>query len=210
MKKLMLTAAMVALPGMALAGNYKPLPPVVDVIAPPPVVIEDTPEYRWKGLYLGGHVSKWTGHRRDFDESPDESLADDISYGAFVGYNLQYGKFVFGPELEWTSSAPGGVGNAAGESLNNIFDIKGRVGVAWGRALPYVFAAYSIADWSAPSGSDSMSGIAYGGGVDFLVTERIFVGADVVFRNMDENTATTGETGYNTYPEIGARVGFKF
>lgn len=196
-------AALAILPVSALAGGYTP--PVVETpVAPPPVVVE-TPVYDWSGFYLGAHAGIWDGEV-DFNGAVDDTDDDDrFGYGAFAGYNHQFGNFVLGGELAYTFEGPGAQG-VPDERLTNIFDAKARAGIAAGRALPYLFAGYTAAHYD--DLDIGVDGFNYGVGVDVLFTERLFGGIDLTVRDLE------GEDGPDTLnydaTTIGVRLGFKF
>ncbi|GJD81303.1 Outer membrane protein A [Methylobacterium gregans] len=142
-----------------------------------------TPLIDWSGTYVGGHggyTNAALGFKnvfqqmiyRDSHDTAGESTfgastllnarsqrIDGASYGAFAGFNVQYGDVVFGLEGDYTwfgrtgtsSDSLGRIKTTAdgnlesvrltGTSTTRIEDygtVRGRVGYAYGSFLPYV------------------------------------------------------------------------
>lgn len=139
-------------------------------------------EYNWAGVYFGGQ-SGWTNNNYDFTGSTrdlvghmlrlttieEEARVSDwpnlrprdsrgASYGAFVGYNTQWGQAVMGLEVNYnrtsqtvtSSDSIGRSYTASDEYTYNIFvtssasmkltdygSLRLRVGYAWDWVLPY-------------------------------------------------------------------------
>lgn len=133
-------------------------------------------------------------------------------YGAFAGYNFQRGKVVFGGEVSYT------MGTAALETFptyeyTGIIDVNGRVGFAAGRALIYVTAGGSFGGWvNDTQGTFASTGFNYGGGVDFMLTERIFLGVEYLVREMSGSFEPTfpGQSFSNSNESIRVRAGLNF
>lgn len=83
----------------AKAGSLKDIP-------------EPLPGYSWTGFYIGGHVGYGDGDADiTFATQDDEGDRWDLSHsmdgwlgGVQAGYDLQYGAFVFGLVLDWSSA----------------------------------------------------------------------------------------------------------
>jgi opacity protein-like surface antigen len=130
--------------------------------------------------------------------------------GLSGGYNWQAGSLVFGGEVRFLRSNdltwPAGGGIAAYESL---FDVRGRAGYAVGGFMVYGALGYS---WgtvapTAPNPVDT-DGMNFGIGVEYNVTERIFLGADYTRRDLGgSNALSTFETEIDT---LSLRGGLRF
>jgi outer membrane immunogenic protein len=141
--------------------------------APPSEV---TQAYNWTGFYLGANGgggwgdSHWDGIGR-FGVSGGQ-------VGGTAGYNWQFGQAVLGLEgdLDWSalqgSSAsalcPGG---SCATSSTWLSTVRGRVGYAFDRFLPYVTGGLATGDIRAatpglPGGTDTNAGWTVGGGLE--------------------------------------------
>lgn len=199
MKRLMTTtlAALLATGGTAaLAGNVVPAPADPYVAAPvaAPVTVND-----WTGPYFGV-LGGWSmGDRTAVDDF------DGLLYGGFAGFNYQFdNNMVLGAEVAATTGEQewglGGTRDAT------YIDLKARVGYGMDRALVYASGGYSFANYS---GGDEGAGFNVGAGVDFLVTDNIFVGAEYIYRDI-EDTVVDPAAWDEQLGTIQARVGITF
>ncbi len=136
-----------------------------------------------------------------------DTLAGTL-YGAFAGFNVQRGNIVFGGEIAYS---PGEI-NFAGfpTVVNNFLDLKGRIGYAAGSALIYATAGCSSALINGTSQYD-MTGINYGFGVDFKVTDSFFVGAEYLIRKTEGTLVPTFPCTFTSeIQSIGLRAGISF
>jgi outer membrane immunogenic protein len=133
------------------------LPRKAPVYAPPP----PPPVYNWTGFYVGGLASYAWGRSQHCDagicEAPGEIYPDfDINGwlgGITLGYNWQLANWVFGVEGDWSwgkvkgSSADTpdfGCGNLCLTEVKSIGTVRGRVGYAFDRLLPYLTAGVAF------------------------------------------------------------------
>ncbi|MEZ5769685.1 MAG: outer membrane beta-barrel protein [Paracoccaceae bacterium] len=199
MKTLLATvaAALLATSGTAvLAGTVMPAPvdPVVPAPVPVPVQADD-----WTGFYFGGLAGWATGEQVGVDDF------DGLLYGGFAGYNYQFdNNLVLGVEVagsmgeeEW---ALGGTRDAT------YVDLKAKAGFAVDRALVYVSGGYTFASYD---GGDEGAGFNVGAGVDFLVFDNVFVGAEYVYRDIEDTVADPAAWS-EQFGTIQARVGITF
>ena len=195
-KIILASVGAVALASSALAAEPPPAPP--PYLPPPPI-------FTWTGIYVGGQVGyAWT---RSFGQRPDGVIG-----GANVGYNYEINQWpIFSSSgvvigLEGTvdgTSLSGGFSDVfavTGRSRSDIQgSIRGRVGLAWDRALIYAtggaaFGAFqtdissfgTIPLTGAPFfGSTSISttrvGWTVGGGIQYAVTNNWSVRAEYRF-----------------------------
>lgn len=182
MKRVVL-AGMVALATVSMLGaaNAADLPRPMPTKAPPPYV---TPAYNWTGFYVGiNGGGGWGGSQ--WSSAAGTSGIYDVSggvVGGTVGYNWQYNQFVFGLEsdLDWSSirGSGGGPGCPAGscETRNDwLGTVRGRIGYAFNRFMPYVTGGLAVGDIKAePAGLGSTTqtnaGWTVGGGLEVAVT----------------------------------------
>lgn len=187
-------AALLVTSAPALAGNVVPVTPDPVVSAPAPIVVND-----WTGPYVGA-IGGWaTGERVGVDDF------DGLVYGAFAGYNYQLDNgFVLGGEV---AGSVGEVEWAGGGTRDATYiDVKAKAGYAVDRALIYVSGGYTFASYD---GGDEGGGFNVGGGVDFLLTDNIFVGAEYIYRDV-EDTVNDPATWQEQFGTIQARIGITF
>ena len=137
----------------------------------------------WTGLYVGGHVgygsstTHWT-HESGNPYSnpfagapisvPGEGFSSDGAIaGGQIGYNFQFGQWVFGPEVSFSGTSftdshpisPGAFNQPATTALSNkigdILTVTGRLGFSFSdNILVYAKGGFASADVSA-SGNDT-------------------------------------------------------
>lgn len=193
----------------AIAGNYS-TPVIIEIpIIAPPAMITD-----WRGPYVGGLVS--------FDFASEYTLLDvglpvdtfplstNTSYGGFAGYNFQNRAFVYGGEVAVNS---GGMAvDGTDISFGPVFDVKARAGFTFGNALVYGVVGGSFTTLSVPPTEEfPSSGLTYGAGLDYLINEHMFVGAEYLVRDLagDSNDASDSSI-TATLQSAQLRVGWKF
>lgn len=175
MRRVLLGVAGALVASQAFAADY--LRGSVFDAPPPPAE-----EYNWSGIYFGGQ-SNWSNTNYDFSGATRDFVANILrfttieneaqvsrwsnlrpgyssgaSYGAFVGYNTQWGRAVMGLELNYNRTAQGAasldsigrsyttsseylynltVNSAASMKLTDYGSLRLRVGYAWDWLLPY-------------------------------------------------------------------------
>jgi len=204
-----LTALSAALALPAAADGISPANPDPVVVSPEPVAAPAPRVVDWSGFYAGLGAATGSGEIV-YDPGATYDVQDEAIYSGFIGYNAQRGNLVFGGELNVLSGLPGAVG-FPDEQVGTTFEVRARAGYAAGRAMPYLFVGYAQGDYEDIIASDqTLSGITYGAGVDFMVTDRIFAGLEVTRRNLDGDTTSPGQTRDYESTTIGLRVGFRF
>jgi outer membrane immunogenic protein len=137
--------------------------------------------YNWTGLYLGFNAggafgtSRWTAGAADsgnFD-------VNGFLVGGTIGYNVQYGQTVFGLEGDADYADVKGSNNvgcipvACTTSSQFLSTVRGRVGYAFDRVMPYATGGLAVGDikgeFGANSASTTKAGFAVGGGVEFAL-----------------------------------------
>ena len=154
---------------------------------PPPAV--EVPVFTWTGFYVGvqgGYV--WT----NLDVDPGGFEIDDLNgglFGGYVGYNWQYGAWVFGAEGDfngtWNDQTfDGAIGPLAFSTdigTDWLASIRARAGYSFDRAL--IFATGGVAFTKASidttfaggltlSGDETFTGWTLGGGVEYAFTDN--------------------------------------
>lgn len=144
----------------------------------------------WRGAYIGAGISH---DRITFeDKTWGPGKVDDNSTGAamFAGYNFQSGNWVFGPELQWRNQNVDANDGAflLPASAGHAKSIRGRVGYAMGKFLPYVALGLTTTDVDADHeglgdpydvASDRAWGKSLAIGADYAMTDKAFVRVEV-------------------------------
>lgn len=195
---------------LATAGTLAIAGPVVAAdmpMAPPPPL----PIFTWTGVYLGGQIGYAWGN-----DSINESVfaipasfslgsnPNGVIGGAHVGYNLQIAQWVVGLEgdVDGTSfSRTSGPDPFFGDTFFKISkdiegSIRGRIGIAWDRALLYATGGVAFAgidtDYSSPFGADGFSrtrvGWTVGGGIEYAITSNWSARAEYRFSDFGNFT----------------------
>jgi outer membrane immunogenic protein len=166
----LLTLTALAGPGRAadLPRRYDPVVPKAPVFAP---------IYNWSGFYVGVNGGGGWG-RSTWTTTTGFDVSGGL-IGGTIGYNWQYGPWVFGAEgdIDWTNisgrtvfACPLGC-----ETSNNwLATVRGRVGYAFDRFLPYVTGGLALGDIRARTpgftgANNTEAGWAAGGGVEFAI-----------------------------------------
>ena len=165
----------------------------------------------WSGFYGGLNLDA-AGGKMDYGNSG--ALDNDFSgsgFGAFAGYNLQRGNVVYGGELAFASTDLTDV-DVPAESFKNYIDLKGRVGFAAGKALYYGVLGYSFNTYHRDgSAIDSKGdGFAFGFGMDYMVSEKMFVGGELLRRTMINPSNDDYSELRSQVDTLSLRLGMKF
>ncbi len=183
------------------------------IVAPTPdPVIMSTPVSMasyWDGFYAGAAVGWATGDM--VFPTPATVPSDGFGYGGFLGYNyVMDGGFMIGGEVAgsiFNFDATGGPEEVDG----TMFDVKLRAGFEMDRALVYASGGYSMLTGDFNPGPIAIEGSGWnaGAGVDYLVTDSVFVGAEYVYRDINDslNTPEQWETQSHSFT---LRAGIKF
>jgi len=144
---------LLAYAGVAIAASIGAAS-AADMSRPPPPIVTKAPYYapyyNWTGLYAGINggfgwgSSNWSGLPSTFD-------VNGGLFGGQLGYNWQFGQFVYGLEADadWTdlrgSSNVFGCGLAACRTRNDFLaTARGRIGFAADRWMPYLTGGLAV------------------------------------------------------------------
>lgn len=131
--------------------------------------------YNWTGFYVGAVLGYGFGSST-WQPAGLSISPKGMMYGATLGYNWQAGSFVYGLEGDYSfSSVKGSVPCFAGScetSNTSLGTIRGRIGYAMDRFLPYFTAGAAFGDIKASTSlgngdSASKIGWALGGGLEY-------------------------------------------
>lgn len=212
MRTILFGSVMAALSMPALAAD------VVTEMPPEPVATEMVTTFDWTGAYIGLQAGGvWVDG--EF-KVPGAKASDDFNggtVGKFVGYNFMFDQVMVGIEGEisynWNQNTYGTGGNKAHVGTDWSGSLRARAGYAFDRALIYVTGGWAMTNFYVKELGDredrSFNGWTIGAGVDYAVTDSVFVRAEYrftdysdrniqgVYVDLDEHRATLG-------------VGFKF
>jgi outer membrane immunogenic protein len=155
----------------------QPVPPPV---APPlPYVVPP----RWYGPYGGLNLGYEWGNLEGFSVTPAGVIA-----GGQLGYNWQYGEFVFGGETDLQLS--GTDTTFAPYQFSNPWfgTMRGRAGIAWGYTLFYATAGLAYGETKLDFGNlsdvNTSLGWTAGAGIEFAFTPCWSIKAEYLFYNL--------------------------
>ncbi len=180
--KFALSAAM----GLAIAAMAAPAMAADVVYQEPPApqpIIESAPISSWAGPY--GGVQLGYGFSGSADDGVNDIGTDGWVGGAFGGFNMQNGQFVYGVEGDINYS--GIEGSNAGFEARSPVDgsVRGRAGVAvtadillYGTAGVAAESLRITHEASGARDSNTMLGYTVGAGADVKLTEDVFARAE--------------------------------
>ena len=194
--------------------------------APPPVYLPPPPIFTWTGIYVGGQIGyAWASGNNDFTgfdpffgtggtfiSTTLGGNPSGVIGGGHVGYNYQINQWVFGLEgsvdgtsLRNTAAAffPDGTTITAQSRADIQGSIRGRLGIAWDRALIYATGGVAFGGFNTnvsifnpgttlvggvpffANGSVSSTRVGWtvGGGVDYAITNNWSVFAEYRYTN---------------------------
>ena len=166
MKFVSLTVAASLAASASFAGGY--VAPVVDTapVVTPVVPVQAGPD--WSGFYAGLQYGQGNAELSDSDFDSDYD-----GYGAHAGYLFDFGQVIAGAELDYNKADLDDVDGDA-----DLWRLRGRVGYDMGRFQPYATLGAARISTDDDAGDISETGITYGLGAEYLVTEKFSVGAE--------------------------------
>jgi outer membrane immunogenic protein len=194
MKLLTATALFLLVSPAAFAADLAPEP-----VEPAPVVLP----FSWTGFYVGAHVGAiFTNAKMSLPGTFGGGSLDSTGFvgGGHVGYNLQFdNNIVIGLEGDFDYTSPSKtrlLGSGTYAKFENEWQasIRGRVGYAMDRWLPYLtggvafgdpkFSVFSPINAVGFSSSETRTGWTAGGGLEYA---------------WDDNWSVRGEVRYTDY-----------
>jgi len=172
--------------------------------------------YNWTGLYLGingGYAwgsSRWSGYANNADPS-------GVMVGGTIGYNWQAlgSPWVFGLEgdIDWTnikdSTACGGLNC---QTKNNWFGtVRGRVGYAFDRFLPYFTGGLAVGDIEANrtgfiGSSSTNAGWTIGAGIEGVIAGNWTAKVEYLYADLGDTTCSAVACGVPTNVDLTVNV----
>jgi len=174
------------------------------------------PMYNWTGFYLGiqgGGAwgdSDWNGLA--VSNSPSGGM-----FGGTAGYNWQGigSPWVFGLEGDVSWSGVKDTVNCGGftcETKNNWFGtVRGRVGYAWDRWLPYFTGGVAFGDIKAnrsgfAGSSDTNAGWTVGAGVEGVIAGNWTAKLEYLYADIGDTTCSAASCGTATNVDLGMSI----
>jgi outer membrane immunogenic protein len=184
--------------GPAKAPAYAPYAPV--------------PYFNWTGLYLGINGGGGWGNSNHTDLNFGNATGDfGISgglIGGTLGFNYQVGPWVWGLEgdLDW-ARMHGSSGPFNGVNYDSYLQwlgtVRGRVGFAFDRFLPYFTGGLAVGDVKAAvtappvtilSGTNTQAGWTLGAGVEYAFTPSLSAKAEYLYVDLGSSTPVPGDS----------------
>lgn len=134
-------------------------------------------------------------------------LGSGTSYGVFAGYNVRSSNIVYGGELRVLRFD----NLVNGLQIDGSTDLRGRIGYVLGDVMVYAAAGWSWSKIKNPAGGGSgdLDGVNYGVGVEYILNDSMFLGADYTARDLDG--ALSGITPTDADVDtLTVRLGFRF
>jgi outer membrane immunogenic protein len=176
----------------ATAADVRRPPPVRrEVVAAPPIQLFD-----WSGFYVGINGGwGWGSSRFDFVGSGLGTTGDFRTTGGLIGgtlgYNYQFGQAVLGLEadLDWArlrGSAPCPGGGVCQTQVGWLGTVRGRIGYAFDRFLPYLTAGAAFGNVRATipgigTADATKAGWTVGGGIEYAVNRTWSIKAEYLY-----------------------------
>lgn len=208
---LVTTGAFLAFAGPLLAGG----PTVVGTDPVPEAMPAPVSSVDWSGPYAGLSYGRTSGNM-DMVPFGLFDYTDGHATGGFLGYNLQRGKLVYGGELSYASVSGmvfADTSLGGNDTVDSLLELRGRVGYSLGNALIYGSFGLTKGNYTLNTiDKPTASGTSLGLGLDYKMTEQIFVGLDYTRRKMDGTNENPGNTFDFESPinSVTLRVGLSF
>lgn len=160
------------------------------VEAPPAPVIEEVAPFDWTGGYLGIHKGlTWMNGDVRFQGDKASDDFNGFMIGKFVGYNYSFDNVVVGIEgdisYNWNDNRYHAFGTRGDIGTTWEGSLRGRLGYAMDRTLIYATGGWAAAaaevDTPNGDGDRTFSGWTLGAGVDWAVTDNVFVRGEYRF-----------------------------
>ncbi|WP_341366064.1 outer membrane beta-barrel protein [Yoonia sp. BS5-3] len=136
----------------------------------------------WAGGYLGGSLGVTATDEAEQFGVTEFETENHNPIGFFAGYQAQSNQFVYGAEYAVSFSAV----EANGADADAVYgDLKFRAGYDLGQILPYALLSVSAAVFSDDDDDTTASGLGFGAGVDYAVSDNFVVGGEFIFRAGD-------------------------
>ena len=185
------------------------------------------PAFTWTGFYVGANAGYGWGNMDSVGVSAFSDL-DGFVGGGQIGYNYQLGQIVLGVEADFQGAdlkaGPSFAGfGIVGEGKTEWFGtVRGRVGYAFDRFLPYItggLAYGNVKTTLAPgvtinglnSDDNTHTGWTVGGGVEYAFTNNLVGGVEYLYVDLGDKKVFNGADKVGTdFSLVRARLSYKF
>lgn len=172
------------------------------------------PAQDWGGFYGGVTAGTDSGEMQYFVNFGTPDTVEDIDgtrLGLFGGYNIVRGGLVYGGEIGYST---GDTGYAPDYGFTRFLDLKARLGRATGGVLLYGTLGWTVGDWK-EEGFPALraDGPVFGFGIDVPVSERVFLGAEYLWRQVESENFPAPVAGTDVAGDFGTlsvRAGLRF
>ncbi len=204
MKKFLLSS--VAVLGLVAAGSAS----AADLPARkgPVVAPVYAPAFTWTGFYVGANAGYGWGNIDSLALGTLPAFSDPEGFvgGGQIGYNWQMGQFVLGVEADFqgadlSSRIADGFGNTASNELNWFGTVRGRVGFAMDRFMPYITGGFAYANvksqLSLPgvgffgSNDSTQYGYTIGAGLEYAFTNNLSAKIEYLYVDLEKERVST-------------------
>jgi outer membrane immunogenic protein len=162
------------------------------------------PMFTWTGFYVGLNAGAgWGKFTRDA-----RGLDADTAFvgGVTAGYNHQFGNLVVGLEGDYNYSGIEEKGLGIKAALTSFGTLRGRVGVAFDRALVYGTGGYALGFGNVNvlglKDDKTHQGYVIGGGIEYAVTQNVSIKGEYLYMPLAKQTYYGGlgglDAGLNT------------
>lgn len=161
----------------------------------------------WSGLYAGAQLGMGNF---SIDGTGDASvdgtgLALEAPYGIHFGYAWAFEEFIIGGELSYNKLAA----KSGDETLDDesLLGLSARVGLPIGNFQPYVKIGASQISLEDSGTSVTENGVVYGLGAEYLLSDKIILGAEFVRNSFTNISDTSADVDVDT---MQFRLSYKF
>ncbi|CAN1564295.1 Outer membrane protein beta-barrel domain containing protein [Paracoccaceae bacterium] len=173
----------------------------------------------WSGFYVGisANSNSGTSPAQPYVYDEGYQMGSDTTGGAFAGYRWNASDSVvmgFEIAMQGPITVDADSNNSVDDyTFENLVDAKLSVGTSVGKALIYGFAGMSSGTLDA-YGTDeylyNATGMNYGIGVDYMVSDKFTVGVEYISRNMTGYTSSGNPENQKNADTVSLRASFKF
>ena len=168
----------------------------------------------WAGTYAGVTFSTAAGENDYYGDGSLSSIyaLEGLGYGGFIGYRQNVGSLTIGGEVAYIGGpAAFETGFGAAYFYPSLMDVKATVGHSFSSALAFASVGYSTATFQGGTAFGSIGGWLVGVGVDVMMTDSFFMGAEYVYRDMSNDDYWDPNDGLNgQISTLQVRAGYRF
>jgi outer membrane immunogenic protein len=196
MYKALLATAAILVGAPAFAGGTAPAP------APAPMIVPVAATSDWTGAYAGLQL-----------EMLDGSAAlgggfDGDTFGLFGGYRHDFGSFVLGGEIDYMNGQLSQAGGSGSLDIDSLVRIGLEAGFDAGPALIYGTVGMAMLDVSVGPVSRDANGTFFGIGVDYLLSDRVTLGAEILRHDFSDFADIPGND--IEFTTFGVNIAYRF